>query len=310
MAEISMAEISMAGISKTDMSAREASAVVELAPVDFARTFSLQRLGPHDPSASLSKDEFRKAFFFRGHAVALRFHRESDGPRPTALRVTAFGDPASDLLAETLTCLAQPDDYERFPTADAGIARLHRSLPGLRLLRVPWLWDIACSIILQQRIRTVDAMRAWSRLVARAGMDAPLGLRAFPSAAALAQIPGFALRPMEIDAQRAGTLLRLAREWRFLPLRAEMSFSQMREHLARIPGIGPWTIESILGYGAGDCDAAIPGDLHLPHLVCYALAGETRGSDQRMMELLEPFRGHRFRVIRLLYASRLVVPRS
>jgi len=27
-----------------------------------------------------------------------------------------------------------------------------------------------------------------------------------------------------------------------------------------------------------------------------------------MMELIEPFRGHRFRIIRLLYASRLVVP--
>jgi hypothetical protein len=65
----------------------------------------------------------------------------------------------------------------------------------------------------------------------------------------------------------------------------------------------------LLGYGAGDTDAAIPADLHLPHLVCYALAGEAEGSDERMMELLEPFRGHRFRIIRLLYASRLSIPR-
>ena len=296
------------------MNTREATAVVPLAPVDFARTFSLQRLGPHDPSAYLARDEFRKAFFFRGYAAALRFQREDNG-----LRVTAFCPAApdhatphataADLLAETLTCLAQPDDYERFSTADPGIARLHCSLPGLRLLRVPWLWDIACSVILQQRIRTVDAMRAWNRLVAHSGHDAPLGLRAFPDPSSVELIPGFALRQMEIDAQRAGTLLRLAREWRFQPLRVEMSFAQMRERLARIPGIGPWTTESILGYGAGDCDAAIPGDLHLPHLVCYALAGEIRGSDERMMELLEPFRGHRFRLIRLLYASRLVVPR-
>jgi hypothetical protein len=64
----------------------------------------------------------------------------------------------------------------------------------------------------------------------------------------------------------------------------------------------------VLGYGAGDTDAAIPGDLHLPRVVCYALAGEQKGSDERMMELLEPFRGHRFRIIRMLYAVGVDVP--
>jgi hypothetical protein len=40
-------------------------------------------------------------------------------------------------------------------------------------------------------------------------------------------------------------------------------------------------------------------------VLCYAPAG---GTDERMMELLEPFRGHRFRIIRLLYAAGLDVP--
>ncbi len=283
------------------------SARVRLGPVDFARTFSLQRLGPHDPTARLSRDAFCKAFVYRGVPVTLAFQREPD--EPEALRVTALGPAAEPMLAETLACLAQEDDYARFRTADSGVERLHRSLPGLRLLRIPWLWDMACSVILQQRIRTVDAMRTWSRMAAQWGAVAPLGLRTFPDAAGLAAIPEFALRGLDVDAQRTGTLRRLAREWRFRPLRTEMSFAAMREELQRLPGIGPWTVESILGYGAGDCDAAIPGDLHLPHLVCYALAGEIPGSDERMLELLEPFRGHRFRIIRLLYASRLVVPR-
>jgi hypothetical protein len=34
-----------------------------------------------------------------------------------------------------------------------------------------------------------------------------------------------------------------------------------------------------------------------------ALAGEPRGDDARMLELLEPFRGHRGRVQRLLEVS-------
>lgn len=48
------------------------------------------------------------------------------------------------------------------------------------------------------------------------------------------------------------------------------------------------------------------GDFHIPHIVCGALAGEPRGSDERMLELLEPYRRQRGRVIRLLEAG---VPR-
>jgi 3-methyladenine DNA glycosylase/8-oxoguanine DNA glycosylase len=75
------------------------------------------------------------------------------------------------------------------------------------------------------------------------------------------------------------------------------------------PGIGPWTLGVLRGYGLGEADAEIVGDLHLPHLVCWALAGEAPGSDARMLELLEPFRGHRFRVVRLLFFAGISVPR-
>ena len=52
------------------------------------------------------------------------------------------------------------------------------------------------------------------------------------------------------------------------------------------------------------------GDLHLPHAVCRALAREDRGDDDRMLELLEPFRPHRGRVVRLLKAAgRAAAPR-
>ena len=50
----------------------------------------------------------------------------------------------------------------------------------------------------------------------------------------------------------------------------------------------------------GDPDAVSVGDFHLPNLVSWALAGEPRGDDARMLELLEPFRGQRARVVRLL----------
>ncbi len=58
----------------------------------------------------------------------------------------------------------------------------------------------------------------------------------------------------------------------------------------------------------GDPDAVSVGDFHLPNLVSFALAGEPRGTDARMLELLEPYRGQRGRVIRLLEASGIWPP--
>jgi 3-methyladenine DNA glycosylase/8-oxoguanine DNA glycosylase len=59
----------------------------------------------------------------------------------------------------------------------------------------------------------------------------------------------------------------------------------------------------------GDPDAVSVGDFHLPNLVAFALAGEPRADDSRMLELLEPWRGHRARVIRLLESSGIAAPR-
>jgi len=284
-------------------SEERATGRVTLHPVHFARTFAMQRLGQHDPTAELVGDCFRKAFFYRGQAAAVEICRDGDG-----LAVTAFGSGAQRLLEETLAGFAQEDRYSDFPTEDTGVLRLYRSLPGLRLLRFPWLYETACSMILQQRVRTVDAMRDWRRLTFRYGTAAPLGLRAFPAPPVLARVPLFALEQMGIDPRRAKTLLRLAHEMAFLRLDGGLELAELRERLKKVPGIGPWTTESVMGYGAGDADAAIPGDLHLPRIICYALAGEMDGTDARMMELLEPFRGHRFRIIRLLYAAGLDLP--
>jgi len=285
------------------MNSPAAEVCVELFPVHFPRTFSLQRLGPYDPTTDLTDDRFCKAFFYRGQPAAIEVVRDG-----AALAVKAYGEDAEELAAEAAAGLRQEDGYAEFATADTGVLRLHRMLPGLRVVRVPWLYDMTCSAILQQRIRTVDAMRDWRRITQRYGANAPLGLWAFPTAEVLVAVPQFELERMGIDAKRAKALLRFAKEMRFVSLRPGMDFEQLRQTLLRVVGIGPWTTETVMGYGAGDTDAAIPGDLHLPRIVCYALAGEMRGTDERMMELLEPFRGHRFRIIRLLYAAGLDVP--
>ena len=51
------------------------------------------------------------------------------------------------------------------------------------------------------------------------------------------------------------------------------------------------------------------GDFHIPNLVAWALAGEPRGTDERMLELLEPYAGQRGRVTRLLELGGAAAPR-
>jgi 3-methyladenine DNA glycosylase/8-oxoguanine DNA glycosylase len=79
--------------------------------------------------------------------------------------------------------------------------------------------------------------------------------------------------------------------------------------LLAVPGIGPWTVAEVTRLTYGDPDAVSVGDYHLPSLVAWIFAGERRGDDARMLELLEPYRGQRGRVVRLLEVSGRRPPR-
>ena len=79
--------------------------------------------------------------------------------------------------------------------------------------------------------------------------------------------------------------------------------------MTAIAGIGRWTAAEVVRTVFGDPDAVSVGDHNVPNTVAWALAGEVRGDDARMLELLEPFRGHRGRVCVLLQAGGLYAPR-
>jgi 3-methyladenine DNA glycosylase/8-oxoguanine DNA glycosylase len=69
--------------------------------------------------------------------------------------------------------------------------------------------------------------------------------------------------------------------------------------LRSVPGIGVWTSAEVRQRAHGDPDAVSFGDFHVARSVTFALTG-VEGDDDAMAELLEPWRGHRFRVQRLL----------
>jgi 3-methyladenine DNA glycosylase/8-oxoguanine DNA glycosylase len=69
--------------------------------------------------------------------------------------------------------------------------------------------------------------------------------------------------------------------------------------LMAVPGIGVWTAAEIAQRALGDTDALSVGDYHLAASVGWSLVGRPL-DDDGMVELLEPWRPHRYRVVRLL----------
>jgi 3-methyladenine DNA glycosylase/8-oxoguanine DNA glycosylase len=272
---------------------------VAIAPVDLRLSLHFQNVGTLDPTCVVNESYLRKSFHAQTGPCTVELRRCEGG-----LEATVHGADAQGIAAELSQGLAQDDGYAQFAALAPPVLRtLHRRSPGLRILRFPWLYDHLCAAVLQQRVRWQDAAKQFRVLAQRHGGKTEEGTPLFPAAGTLARLPGWELESIGIDPKRTRALLTLAREWRSHPLKASMEPAELRKRLLRLRGIGPWTVETALGFGAGDPDALPLADLYLPHLVCRLLAGEERGTDERMVELLEPLRGHRFRAIRLLHTA-------
>ena len=168
------------------------------------------------------------------------------------------------------------------------------------------LYHALLPTIIEQRITSGEAVRQWARVVYRLGEPAPGafdGLLLPPRPERLAGRPAWWFHPLGIETKRARALIAVAKvaanstrlwDWAALP------HAEAAHKLSLIDGVGPWTIGIVMGPACGDDDAVAIGDYHFPNMVAWNLAGEPRGDDSRMVELLEPFRGQRGRVIRLL----------
>lgn len=255
--------------------------------------------------------------------------RTPDGPatvllelRGTRVEAEAWGDGAEHLLDGLPAFLGLLDDPRGFdPSPHPVVADLARRRPGLRLGWTGAVFEALLPAILEQKVTGREALTAYVGLARRHGEPAPgpvaaaHGLRLQPAPEVLAALPYYAYHPFGVEQRRAETIRRVARDAASLEAlaalpgsRAEIGAAAAARLQAR-PGIGPWTAAEVRVRALGDPDAVSVGDFHLPNLVAFALAGEPRGTDERMLELLEPWRGHRARVIRLLELSGIEAPR-
>ena len=113
-------------------------------------------------------------------------------------------------------------------------------------------------------------------------------------------MPYWAFHPLGVERRRADAIRAAAAVAPALERIRDLPSDEGRRRLLSVPGIGPWTAAETMRLALGDPDAVSVGDFHLPRLVGWALASERYADDARMLELLEPYRGQRARVVLLL----------
>ena len=274
--------------------------------VDPVLTLGELRHGSRDPLVR----------FERG--VVWRASREVDGAAttriaaaPSGWRVMAWG-PGARSAAEAVPRLLGVDDDPDALMLPAGPLRdLAARVQGMRFGRTDAVWPSLLAAICGQKVTSAQAHRAYFGIIARYGEEAPGpgSLRLPPRPEVIAALSYFDLHAVGLEQRRAITLIRAAQRIDWLQEAVTMSPDAARVRLQALPGLGPWTAAEVARPALGDPDAVSVGDYHVPDLVCWALAREPRGDDARMLELLEPYRGQRARVVRILERAGVRAPR-
>lgn len=272
-------------------------------PLDLRLTLGPLRHGAADPCVRFESDVFWRAT------------RTPEGPATMLLRVrdmdlegTAWGAGASWVLEHLPELVGEHQEDGEFTTSHPVVRDLHRRLSGLRICRSGAVIESLVPTIIEQRVTTREAVRSYRQIVRRFSEPAPgpvltHRLMLPPNPDVLADIPYWALHPFGIERKRADALRAACRARVALECATGDSAERAQQLLMSVRGVGPWSAAEVALTALGDADAVLIGDYHLHNWVCWSLAGEPRGDDERMVELLEPFRGQRGRVIRLIAAT-------
>ncbi|GEE01310.1 hypothetical protein nbrc107696_17560 [Gordonia spumicola] len=257
-------------------------------PVALGAILGVHRRGGADPAYRRAPD-----------GSVWRAVHTPDGAGTVAVRVggdevvvRAWGPGAAWLLDSAPAMVGALDRPEELTAVDPVVRRLVSARPGLRIGASGRVWEALVANVLEQKVVGSEAHRAWRYLLRRYGEPAPgpvpPDMRVPPPRETWRDIT-------EADWHRSG-----AEPVRMRTIRAaaRVDVERQADALTTLRGIGPWTAAHTRIRALGDPDAVPVGDYHTPSIVGTTLIGE-RIDDARMLELLEPYRGQRYRVIRL-----------
>jgi len=289
-----------------------ASAVFPLpGPVDLSTTVGRLRHGRGDATIRSGPDGVWMTR--RSAAGPATLHLRVD-QTASALHVQAWGPGADEALDAAPGIAGLLDEPEALVPRHELVRELSRRFAGVRLPRTGLMLQALIPAVTEQKVTAGEAHRAYEGLIRRLGEPAPgpgveMGLRLAPPGAVLAGLPYFEMHTMGLERRRAELIRRIGGAASRIESLAALSSGDAFERLQTIPGVGPWTAAETIRAAFGDPDMVSLADAHIPHVVCWALAGEPRGDDARMLELLEPYRGQRGRVVGLLEVAGIRPPR-
>lgn len=271
--------------------------------LDLIATVSALQRGPGDPTQTIDGPVIWRATRTPEGVATLALRQAADG----TVRLAAWGPGREWAIAQAPALCGAADDPTAFEPRLPWLAEAHRRHPGLRLARTDRLFDALAQAITEQKVTLRQAFGAWRRIVTWCGERAPgptpWPMFAPPSAEGWRRVPSWAWHRAGLEPPQSRTIVEAAARSASLERAADLDRA-----LASLRGIGPWTIAETRIRALGDPDAVSVGDFHLAHHVGHALAGE-RTDDAGMLELLEPWRGQRQRVIRLIFAAGRHEPR-
>ncbi|MGQ0464868.1 MAG: DNA-3-methyladenine glycosylase family protein [Sporichthyaceae bacterium] len=278
--------------------------------LDLHRTVAVLRRGAGDP-----------CYLTDAVGAIWRGVRTPDGPgtlRLTAQRSTgevaaaAWGPGADWLLDRAPRMCGADDDDSGFEAHHPVVERAMRQHPGFRIGACDRVVDVLVPAILEQKITGRQAKASWRYLVAEYGTPAPgpapAGLTVPPEPATWAQIPSWAWHRAGVEPPQSRTIVNAVRYAGRLEETVALGTAVADQRLRALPGIGVWTSAEVRQRSHGDPDAVLVGDYHLAKDVGFALIGE-RVDDDRMLELLEPYAGHRYRACSFIGLSGIRAPR-
>lgn len=213
--------------------------------------------------------------------------------------------PGADWVLDALpTMLGADDDASGFVAGHRVLADARHAAPDWRVGRGGVVWQALVPAVIEQKVTGQEAFAGYRRLVRRFGSPAPgvgasVDLWVPPGPDAVRAVPSWEWLRLSVDHARSRVLVSAARVADSLERTLAVDHAEADRRLRTLPGVGVWTSAEVRSRAHGDPDAVAFGDYHVARNIGWALLG-VELDDDGLAELLAPYRGHRYRVQRLL----------
>ncbi len=267
-------------------------------PTSIRLALSRYQHGSGDPTTQLTDSEFWRATLTPAGPGTIHLDW-----RGATVQQEAWGPGAQWLLDQVPAITGALDPGHVFETGHPQVLAAQRDHPHLRFGASHTLYHELLPTILAQRITAGEALGQWSRLVYQLGEKAPGPngrLRLPPAASALLAQSTWWWHRLGVEMKRASALHQVGKHAQKLHDWARLPPDVAAAKVSLLPGIGPWTVGSVMATALGDPDAVAVGDYHLKNVIVHALTGRPRGTNEEMVDLLAPYAGQRGRAVRLL----------